>query len=401
MMAAASLSGSGKKVLLVEKNRVCGRKLLITGKGRCNITNARPWEEFSRHIHPNGAADYLKTAFHTFSNSDTVDFMERLGLPTVVERGDRVFPASGRSSDVRDVLLRHIVQGGIEIMYLCDVISVSRDSSGYRIGIVGTDGAEKMEVEFLFARAVILATGGRSYPLTGSTGEGYALAVSLGHSVTRLFPSLTALVPENYNRKLIGLTLKNVSLALEIDGSVVQTEQGELSFTSGGIEGALGFRVSRNAVRALDAERKVRLLLDLKPGLTVGQIERRIIREYTSELRFPVYVASFMPMHAVGPFMESFPRLDRKTLPECLKNWVFPVKGYVGYDRAVVTAGGIPLKEVSRRTMESKLSPGLFFAGEMLDIDGDTGGYNLQIAFSTGHLAAVSALASTEKAIGR
>lgn len=389
MTAAVLAAGSSLRVALVEKNSQCGRKLLLTGKGRCNITNTRPWEELSPHIHP-GAA-FFRPAFMSFSNTDTVAMFQSLGLPVTVERGMRVFPQSGRSSDVRDALLRRIVSSdNIDLEYNSEVVSIDRTSCGLTLSVMRTE--ERISAYSLRAAAVIIATGGLSYPATGSTGDGYRLAGRLGHTVTPTMPSLTALVPEKYNFALIGLTLRNVSLSLLVDGGVVQTEFGELTFTDGGLEGALGFRVSRRAVKALTEGKKVEAVIDLKPAVPAAELKARVEREYRPGLGLDRFLERFLPLQAVRPFIEAAPSLTVQNLPVRLKNWRMPIKGFVDYRRAVVTAGGVSLKEISRKTMESKLVPGLYFAGEVMDLDADTGGYNLQIAFSTAAAAVRSVI---------
>lgn len=389
MTAAVLAAGSSLRVALVEKNSQCGRKLLLTGKGRCNITNTRPWEELSPHIHPDAA--FFRPAFMSFSNTDTVAMFQSLGLPVTVERGMRVFPQSGRSADVRDVLLRRIVSSdNIDLEYNSEVVSIDRTSCGLTLSVMRTE--ERISACSLRAAAVIIATGGLSYPATGSTGDGYRLAGRLGHTVTPTMPSLTALVPEKYNFALIGLTLRNVSLSLLVDGGVVQTEFGELTFTDGGLEGALGFRVSRRAVKALTEGKKVEAVIDLKPAVPTAELKARVEREYRPGLGLDRFLERFLPLQAVRPFVEAVPSLTVQNLPVRLKNWRMPIKGFVDYRRAVVTAGGISLKEISRKTMESKLVPGLYFAGEVMDLDADTGGYNLQIAFSTAAAAVRSVI---------
>ncbi len=389
MTAAVLAAGSSLRVALMEKNSQCGRKLLLTGKGRCNITNTRPWEELSPHIHPDAA--FFRSAFMSFSNTDTVAMFQSLGLPVTVERGMRVFPQSGRSVDVRDALLRRIVSSdNIDLEYNSEVVSIDRTSCGLTLSVMRTE--ERISAYSLRAAAVIIATGGLSYPATGSTGDGYRLASRLGHTVTPTMPSLTALVPEKYNFALIGLTLRNVSLSLLVDGGVVQTEFGELTFTDGGLEGALGFRVSRRAVKALTEGKKVEAVIDLKPAVPAAELKARVEREYRPGLGLDRFLERFLPLQAVRPFIEAAPSLTVQNLPVRLKNWRMPIKGFVDYRRAVVTAGGVSLKEISRKTMESKLVPGLYFAGEVMDLDADTGGYNLQIAFSTAAAAVRSVI---------
>ncbi len=384
MLAAAMAVGSGKSVLLIEKNEVLGRKLLITGKGRCNITNTREWEEFQTHIHPDPG--FFKSAFWGFSNVHLVEFLNRLGLQTVVERGSRVFPQSGRSQDVRDVLKYYIEDSqNVSCLMSTAVLGVFREENGsFRVRVEGgTD---------IYADKVLVCTGGLSYPRTGSTGDGYAFARKLGHSISPLRPSLTALKVAKYDQMLVGLTLKNVSLTLYVEGNPAQMEFGEVTFTSGGVEGALGFRVSRKAVAALEEGKKVELVFDLKPALTSAQLKKRVEEIYRKGITLEKVLDDFLPVQAVVPFINTSENLTVQSVPVKLKSWKMRVVDYVGYERCVVTAGGISLKEVSRKTMESKKVKGLYFAGEVLDLDADTGGYNLQVAFSTAVLAVRSAL---------
>lgn len=396
MTAAALAAGSSLRVALVEKNSQCGRKLLLTGKGRCNITNMRPWEELKGHIHPDSG--FFRPAFMSFSNTGTVEMFESFGLQTVVERGQRVFPLSGRSADVRDALLSHIVRAGNVDLY-CDseVVSVLRSTAGHFVAEVLHSG-RRMDMQEFKAASVIIATGGLSYPATGSTGDGYRFAEKFGHMVTETWPSLTALIPAGYNYALAGLTLRNVSLSLLIDGGEVQNEFGEMAFTNDGLEGPLGFRVSRKAVRALEAGQKVEVAIDLKPAVPQSELKARIEREYRTGMSLARFLERLLPLQAVKPFMDAEPSLTVQNLPVRLKNWRMAIRDHVDYRRAVVTAGGVSLKEVSRKTMESKLVPGLYFAGEVLDLDADTGGYNLQIAFST---AAAAIRAVMERSTSR
>lgn len=392
LYAAATLSslnmqGNSMQVVLLEKMHRCGLKIGITGKGRCNITNTKPWEEFSTHIHPKNI--FLKNAFYGMSNSATLDFFNSIGLPTVIERGDRAFPQSMKALDVVSVLERHILKGGIEMRKNSPVAGIFHKEEGegalFEIRLDGSDS--------LLARKVIITTGGLSYPTTGSTGDGYVFARSLGHRISPCFPSLTALVPRNYREEYHGISLKNVSVQLIVNGDVVQEEFGDLDFTNGGIEGPIGFKVSRKGVHSLINGQKVLLRLDMKPAVSVSQLKERIVRETVQGgckgLR--QLLPKLLPARLVPLFMAENRDLTLENLPARLKGWDFAIAGNVGYERCVVTAGGVSLAEVSQKTMESKLVKGAYFAGELLDLDGDTGGYNLQIAFSTGALAAVSA----------
>ena len=388
LMAAARCVGSGLNVVMFEKNRECGKKILITGKGRCNITNISPWRDFQSHIHPDKG--FVKNAFHHFSNTDVVNFIESTGLQCKQERGNRIFPITDRSHDVRDHIVRYINKGGVKISYSTEVCSIVKSDDMFKISVV-VSGGEEVSV---LASKVILTTGGLSYPTTGSTGDGYLFAKELGHTIVDTFPSLTALRPKVADPRLEGLLLKNVKMDLWVNGAVVQSEFGETLFTSGGIEGALGFRVSRKGVRGLINGQKVEVSIDLKPA--VEDIKGRIgeIVKEAGGFNVKKILPKLMPLQMVESFIEMNPDLREGNLAARIKDWRFRIVGYVGYERCVITAGGVSLDEISRKTMESKLVNGLYFAGEIMDLDGDTGGYNLQIAFSTGALAADSAIKS-------
>lgn len=411
------------RIILLEKENFCGRKINITGKGRCNITNTRMWDEFSPHLHPQ--SNFLKSAFYAMSTSETMDFFESIGLPLVVERGQRVYPKSMRAADVSAALINYISKSNIDIATGCPVEKIEK--KGDLFSIFTHNGT-------LEAENVIITTGGLSYPSTGSTGDGYKFASSFGHSIVNCFPSLTALVPNNYfqdlkiegngsaasdrilsktGKFLNGMELKNVSVRLMVNGNMVQEEFGDLNFTDGGIEGPIIFRVSRKGVESIINGQKVQLLVDLKPALSAEQINARIEREI-KQLSTVVYgrfqakgninstnshtikylLNKMLPRQLIQPFMEMNKDLSVKNLSEKLKNLRFEIISFIGYERCVVTAGGVSLKEISHKSMESKLVKGLYFAGEVIDLDGDTGGYNLQTAFSTGALAMQSCLSS-------
>ena len=401
LYAAATLSSLNKEggsfsVLLLEKMHRCGLKIGITGKGRCNLTNTKPWNEFALHVHPKNV--FLKNAFYGMSTAATMKYYEKIGLPLVVERGDRVFPKSMKATDVVSVLERHILQGGVEILKNAPVESVAAiDDNGSgdipdSLFLVKHSNGQQTR-----CRKVIVATGGMSYQSTGSTGDGYLFAKSMGHDITPCFPSLTALLPKNYREEYHGISLKNVSVQLAVNGDVVQEEFGDLDFTNGGIEGPIGFKVSRKGVFNVKNGQKVELRLDMKPAVSKKQLEERIARELEAIKgnQLKGVLPKLLPGKLVPLFMDAHKDLTVGNLPEKLKDWRFPICGYVGYERCVVTAGGVSLQQVSQKTMESKLVKGLYFAGEVLDLDGDTGGYNLQIAFSTAALAATSAAKAT------
>ncbi len=414
LMAAAGAAetfaskGVKGKVIVLEKMARPGRKIMITGKGRCNFTNVKPWNEFCQHVHPK--PNFLKPSFYNLTSEKVLEFMELHGMETVVERGDRAFPASHLASDVVDALVRAAEGAGAEIHCGAEVRNVE---DGFIINCA--DGREYS------CRKLIICTGGLSYPKTGSTGDGYGWAKSMGHSVRPLFPSLTAIVPKGYKQDdtkghidrstplteigsaLCGNQLKNVGLSVFVDGNEVENEFGDLDFTDGGLEGPIGFKVSRKAVNAIVNGSKVTAVLDMKPAVDIEDLTVRIStlwneiskdRRNAQKLykdRYKILLTKVLPMSLIPAFTKLNPNADHKTLAKALKNWKFEIAGYVGYERCVITAGGVSQEEITAKTLESKLVPGLHFAGEVLDLDADTGGYNLQIAFCTGYLAGISA----------
>ncbi len=423
LMAAAGAAqtyasrGISGRVIILEKMPRPGRKIMITGKGRCNFTNLKQWNEFSGHIHPK--PNFLKPSFYNLTSEKMIDFMESHGMETVVERGDRAFPASHLSSEVVDTLVKAAQDAGAELICNKEVSEIVRNAEDTGFNIRCVDGAAYT------CGKVIICTGGLSYPKTGSTGDGYRWAESLGHSIRPLFPSLTAMVPEGYKipevgkdakghidrstplseigRSLCGNQLKNVGLSLIIDGNEVQNEFGDLDFTDGGIEGPIGFKVSRRCVNAIINGSKVSAVIDLKPAVEyedlyvrIGTLWNEVSKDKRNanklyKDRFKLLLPKVLPMSLIPAFTRLNPNVDHKTLAKALKNWKMDIAGYVGYERCVITAGGVSLDEVTAKTLESKLIPGLYFAGEVLDLDADTGGYNLQTAFSTGYLAGISA----------
>lgn len=379
MMAAGTAAQKGAHVLLLEKMDRVGLKLGITGKGRCNLTNMKSWNEFQEHVHPNPRV--FKPAFFHFTNEDTVRFFNELGLETVLEHGDRVFPASYKASDVVCTLRQWVEKQGVVLQQTAEVtdfVKEEGDAPIRSVSYLSSNGTTKT----VDAAHFILATGGLSYPSTGCTGDGYTLAKQVGHTVTPCYPSLTALLPQDYDRRLEGISLKNVALTLYTEGVPRRTEEGEMAFTSLGIEGALGFRLSRQAVMALEKGQPTSVQLNVKPALTQAQLMRRWEKE-APDLR------GFLPAALVEPFAEACKKQRRHPM-ELMQDWRFPIASYGGWARAVVTSGGIPMQEVHSKTLRSKCVDNLSFAGEILDLDGDTGGYNLQMAFSTGRLAADS-----------
>lgn len=397
LMAAATAARNGKQVLLMEKMEKAGRKIRISGKGRCNVTNARPPEEFREAIRVN--ADFFDVAFAEFNNKATIRLFERLGVKLDIERGQRVFPRSGKAWDIANALVDYCTDNGVTFMYdtRADGILTS-DGKVYGVTYVNKRGFRRKEE----ASAVIVATGGVSYPATGSTGDGYLFADELGHTVTEVRPSLTPLRTSHPQRKYLdGLLLRNVRAQLVVDGEVVREEFGEIGFSERGIEGAVALRLSRDAVDALIDERKVKIVLDMKPALDEETLFDRIKREIAEmqpEEFFSELLRKLVPKNLVMPiaheldvhsknYIRKVTDAEIRRLIKVLKGMVFPIVDYAPFEYAVVTAGGVCCDEVNKYTMESLKVKGLYFAGEVLDLDANTGGYNMQIAFSTGRLA--------------
>lgn len=422
--AAKQLTSAGNsgKVIVLEKMPRPGRKIMITGKGRCNFTNVKPWNEFSGHIHPK--PNFLKPAFYNLNSEKMVDFLQGHGVECVVERGDRAFPASHLASDVVDGLLKATGKSGAQVLCGKEVKEIRRNDDGQEHFTVKCSDSS-----IYTCCKIIICTGGLSYPKTGSTGDGYKWGEEMGHSIRPLFPSLTAIVPKGYKditisdkgsevgkghidrstplsetgNMLCGNQLKNVGLSIIIDGNTAAEEFGDLDFTDGGVEGPIGFKVSRKCVNALMNGSKVQAIIDMKPAVEIEDLQVRIAalwneiakdKRSANKLykdRFKILLTKVLPLQLIPGFVKMNPNADHKSLAKALKGWKMDMEGYVGYERCVVTAGGVSQDEITPKTLESRLVPGLYFAGEILDLDGDTGGYNLQIAFSTGYLAGSSA----------
>ena len=397
LMAAATAARNGNKVLLMEKMEKAGRKIRISGKGRCNLTNARPPEEFKEAIRTN--ADFFDVAFAEFNNKATIRFFERIGVKLDIERGQRVFPKSGKAWDISNALVDYCLDNGVEIVYNTRVTEIlTIDGKVYGVMFQNKRGFTRKEE----ADNVIIATGGVSYPGTGSTGDGYLFANKMGHTIEELRPSLTPLRTSHPQKKFLdGLLLKNINAKLFIENELVKEEFGEISFSERGIEGAVALRLSRDAVDAIIEEKRVKIVLDMKPALTEEVLFDRIKREiaemqpdeFFSELlrklvpkHFVIPIAHELDIHSKN-YIRKVTDTEIHRLIKVLKGMVFPITDYAPFEYAVVTAGGVNCDEVNKYTMESLKVKGLYFAGEVLDLDANTGGYNLQIAFSTGRLA--------------
>lgn len=470
-----SRSENGGVVTVLEKMPKLGRKIMITGKGRCNFTNVKPWGDFSGHIRSD--VNFVSPSWHNLTPEKLVEFFKSNGLPSVVERGDRAFPASHNSGDVVDALHRVCTLGGVKIVTGCEVKTIDKTARGFSLDCIQTSIKERRikdperpwakpqvktettiePVEYNCSK-LIIATGGLSYPGTGSTGDGYMWAEELGHTLVPCFPSLTALVPEGYKKEgstlpgeikavfqgrtafgkkkerriaplpswypkfekhieriqplselgemFNGTTLENVQLSLLVNGEQVQSEFGDIEFTDGGLEGPLGFQLSRKAVKALIDNQKVAVSIDLKPAVELEKLSEDIHARWEEVIHDPrskgqsfqrvfrILLGKLIPWNLTTAFLRMNPKVSVDTLASALKDWKMEIAGFVGFERSVVTAGGVSTGEVVAKTLESKKEPGLYFCGEVLDMDCDTGGYNLQLAFSTGYLAGESAAKS-------
>jgi hypothetical protein len=403
LMAAGQAGECGAETLLLEKMARPGRKLRITGKGRCNVTNTAPLPEFLSHF-ANGR--FLWQALARFSSSDLIAFLEELGVPTVTERGGRVFPASEQAQDVVDALVRWVRQQGVVLQARAPVEGLLVEG-GRVIGVRASGGAHRVGQAsgtlgpVYRADAVILATGGASYPATGSTGDGYRMAEAVGHTITPIRPALVPLeTAGDVAARLQGLSLRNVTARALVD-TKVQTEMfGEMLFTHFGVSGPIVLSMSGRIVDALRLGKRVTLVIDLKPALDEGKLDARLLRELAAhgKQHFRTMLKTLLPRKLIPICIEQtgipldkvgsqITAQERKKLREWLKGFSVQVSGYRPFEEAIITAGGIDTREVDPRTMASRLFSGLYLAGEILDVDADTGGYNLQAAFSTGWLA--------------
>ncbi len=391
MMAAIRAAEKGCKVRLIEQNEKLGKKIYITGKGRCNLTNACDTEDLFKNVLRN--PKFLYSAFYTFSNWQTIDFFENCGLRTKIERGERVFPVSDHSSDVIAALRRKLEQEKVTVQLNTKVAEVLQEN-GYIAGVRLADGS------VFRADAVVIATGGCSYQATGSTGDGYRFAESLGHKVTKRVP---ALVPfetvEDWVKELQGLALKNVNVTICKDKKQLYDGFGEMLFTHFGVSGPLLLSAS-SAVNDYAEKMPLTMYIDLKPALTEQQLDKRILRDFEENTNksFKNAIQKLFPTRLI-PIMirlsgiseekrvNEITREERATFVKLIKELPVTLSGLRDFKEAIITRGGVSVKEVNPSTMESKLVEGLYFAGEVLDLDAFTGGFNLQIAWSTGYLA--------------
>lgn len=389
IIAAGFAGYKKKKVILIEKNSKLGKKLFITGKGRCNITNASPIEDFFENIITNKS--FLYSAFYSFTNEDIVKLLGSYGLKTKIERGNRIFPVSDKSSDVIKVLERFLSDNNVSVLLNTVVIDVEYYNNRF---IVTYNSGVKDTFDKL-----ILATGGKSYPTTGSTGDGYHFAKKLGHNIKPLKPSLVPIeVYEDWVRQLQGLSLKNVKLTGWVDNKKIHEEFGEMLFTHYGISGPIVLSMS-NVINKYD-DKKIKLYIDLKPALSREKLDKRILRDFEiyKNKQIKNGLNDLLPQKLIEPIINissididkpihQITKNERHRILDKIKKLPLTFKGLKPIEQAIVTSGGVDTTEINPSTMESKLVPGLFFAGEIIDVDGLTGGYNLQIAYSTGYIA--------------
>lgn len=403
MLGASTAGARGLKVILLEKNEKLGRKLYLTGKGRCNITNACNLNEFFSHVINN--EKFLYSSLNTFDNQRLVTLVESQGVKTKVERGNRVFPVSDKSSDVIKVFQKLLQAGNVEIKLNTPVRQVLvRDNvvSGVLLG----DGGK------VWGKRVLIATGGMSYSRTGSTGDGFKMARALGHQVIEPRPALVPLeIKEGWVKDLQGLSLKNVAVQVVIKNKVRAEKFGEMLFTHFGVSGPVILELSSylNKYQGLPATLKI----DLKPALANEQLEQRLQRDFAkySGKQLKNSLADLLPQKLIPVILtlsgvdihkqvDQISKAEREKLVKALKNVVLTIKGTRPLEEAIITSGGVSTKEINPSTLESKIIKGLYFAGEVIDVDALTGGYNLQIAFSTGYLSGLSAAAEIQTTPG-
>ena len=413
MFAAYFAAKNGHKVTLLEQNEKLGKKLYITGKGRCNITNASDMEDLFANVCSN--EKFLYSAFYSYTNDQVVDFFESYGLRTKVERGNRVFPVSDHSSDVIATLTRALKDVGVQVKLYTKVAKLITeeycDENGEAVVAEKKTGVLKQVVKgvvledntSLFAEKIVLATGGISYPSTGATGDGYRFAEGLNHKIVEPTPSLVPFeIQESWVTEMQGLALKNVAVTIEREGKKLYTDFGEMLFTHFGVSGPMILSASASIKPAFfrDFEHEMTLKIDLKPALDKEQLDKRILKDFeeAKNKQYKNSIQKLLPskmipiiikLSGIDPDKQvnEITREERAKLVDLLKGLPMTIIGLRGWNEAIITKGGVSVKQVNPSTMESKLVNGLYFAGELLDLDAMTGGYNLQIAWSTGYLA--------------
>lgn len=426
LVSAISAATENNEVIVLEKMKEPGMKLLITGKGRCNITSSLPMEDFIKNIPGNGK--FLYSAFNNFTNEDIIKLLKEQGVNVKIERGQRIFPVSDKAIDVRDALINKAKKLGVKIITNAKVenIITKKNEQVY----IANNSAENIEknieekdtiegVEFLLngkkeyikCNKVILATGGKSYPGTGSTGDGYEIAKKLGHTITKIVPSLVPLEAKEDSlevcKKLQGLSLKNVNVKFmdTEKNKVIYEDFGEMLFTHFGLSGPTILSGSAHLLRYKNLEEllksgKIKIIIDIKPALSIEKLDERILRDFSTEKNkmFKNSLDALLPKKMIDTIIElsninpnkkvnEITKKERENLVNLLKKFEITIKGFRPIEEAIVTAGGVTIKEINPKTMESKIINGLYFAGEIIDVDAYTGGFNLQIAYSTGYTA--------------
>ncbi len=403
MMAAIVASQNGNQVILLEKMKSLGRKLLITGKGRCNITSSLGMDEFIKNTPGNGK--FLYSCYQNYTNQDIIQFLKEEGLEVKEERGNRIFPVTDKSQDVLKCFTKKLKEQKVDIRYDTEVTKLlieQKDNSNKIIGVETNHGK-------IQADKVILATGGKSYPLTGSTGDGYHLAKEVGHTITEIKPSLVPLETHDKEtcKTLQGLSLRNVAIKL-IDTETnkeIYKDFGEMLFTHFGVSGPIILSASSHLVRYKKIEEKLKnkhisLTIDLKPALVEEKLDERVLRDFQSmpNKQFKNGLDKLLPQKMIPIMIEksgiylnkpinAITKEERRKLVKLLKNFTVTIKEFRPIEEAIITSGGITIKEINPKTMQSKKVEGLYFAGEIIDVDSYTGGFNLQIAYSTGYTA--------------
>lgn len=394
IVAAGIAASLGKNVTLIEKNEKIGKKLFITGKGRCNITNDSPIEDFIDNVMTN--KNFLYSGFYSFTNKDILKLLNEYGLKVKVERGNRVFPSSNKSSDVIKTFEKFLKDKNVKIQLNTNVKSVEKKDNKFHVKI----NTNKI-LEF---DKLIIATGGKSYPKTGSIGDGYNFAENLGHKLVDLKPSLVPIeIKEESIKSLQGLSLRNVSISAYVKNKMIYEQFGEMVFTHYGISGPIVIPMSSYLYKYIDKDIDIYIYIDLKPALSMDKLDNRILRDFElyNNKQFKNGLFDLLPRKII-PFIINLSKIDpekpinqitkkeRMNLLISLKKLPMTFKSFRPIEEAIVTSGGIATDEINPSTMESKLVDGLFFAGEIIDVDALTGGYNLQIAYSTGYLAGIS-----------
>lgn len=394
-MAAIRAGQLGARVILIERNDSLGKKIMITGKGRCNLTNASPIDIFIKKFNPGG--EFLRSAFFSFSSEDLMEFFQSKGLELKVERQRRVFPVTDKARSVVSVLEEYLKEAGVDVRYNTCVAGVERKDGSFLLLLEGGGCIE--------TKKVIIAAGGASYKDTGSTGDGFVMARRLGHSITPLRPALVPLkTKERWVKDLQGLSLENIRITFHYGSKKISSEIGEMIFTHFGVSGPLILDMSGDIVSLLEKHKEIKMTIDLKPGLKKEQIEKKLVNKLAGEgsLQIKSFLYDMLPKKMITVFLSlldimpekrtnQITKKERHAMIDMFKALPLTITGSLPIEEAMVTGGGVSMKDIDPRTMESRIAPGLYFAGEVIEGAAPSGGYNLQQAFSTGYLAGESA----------